>query len=55
MESKNLIIAGIWVCTIIIMIGFFVTGINMEFFGYLILLFLAFVFSLITEFLLSKK
>jgi hypothetical protein len=55
MESKHIIIAGIWVVVIVIMIGFFATGIKMEFFGYLILLFIAFVFSLITEFLLAKK
>jgi hypothetical protein len=55
MESKHIIIAGIWVVTIIILIGFFATGTKMEFLGYLILLFIAFVFSLITEFLLAKK
>jgi hypothetical protein len=52
MESKHIIIAGTWVFTIIITIGFFVTGTELEFLGYLILLFIAFVFSLITEFLL---
>jgi len=55
MESKHIIIAGIWVFVIIIIIGFFVTGTELEFFGYLILLFIAFVFSLITEFLLVGK
>ena len=55
MESKHLIIAGIWVATIVIIIGFFVTGIELEFFGYLLLLFLAYLFSLITEFLLTRK
>ena len=55
MESKHIIIAGIWVFTIIIIIGFFVTETGMEFLGYLILLFIAFVLSLITEFLLGKK
>ena len=55
MESKHIIIAGIWVFVIIIIIGFFLTGTELEFFGYLILLFIAFVFSLITEFLLVGK
>ena len=55
MESKHLIIAGIWSVIIIIIIGFFITGIGLEFFGYLLLLFIAFVFSLITEFLLVGK
>jgi len=55
MESKHIIIAGIWAFVIIIIIGFFVTGTEMEFLGYLILLFIAFVFSLITEFLLAKS
>ena len=55
MESKHIIIAGIWTFTIIILIGFFVTGTELEFLGYLILLFIAFVFSLITEFLLAGK
>ncbi|MBN2599979.1 MAG: hypothetical protein JXA75_05515 [Candidatus Thermoplasmatota archaeon] len=55
MESKHLIIAGIWIFAISIVIGFFVTGVNVEFFGYLMLLFIAFVFSLITEVLLTKK
>jgi len=55
MESKHIILAGIWVVVIIILIGFFTTGIQIEFFGYLILLFIAFVFSLITEFLLTEK
>lgn len=55
MESKHIIIAGIWAFVIIILIGFFVMGTELEFFGYLILLFIAFVFSLITEFLLTKK
>jgi hypothetical protein len=55
MESKHLIIAGIWVVVIIMIIGFFVTGIRLEFLGYLALLFIAFVFSLITEFLLTRK
>ena len=55
MESKHIIIAGIWVFAIIIIIGFFITGTGMEFIGYLILLFIAFVLSLITEFLLGKR
>ena len=55
MESKHLIIAGIWTFTTIVVIGFFVTRIGVEFFGYLILLFIAFVFSLITEFLLPGR
>jgi len=55
MESKHLIIAGIWAAVIIIIIGFFITGTQVEFFGYLLLLFLAFVFSLITEALFSRK
>jgi len=55
MESKHLIIAGIWAAVIIIIIGFFITGTKTEFLGYLILLFTAFIFSLITEFLLTKK
>lgn len=55
MESRHIIIAGIWVFAICILIGFFVTSIQVEFFGYLIVLFLAFILSLITEFLLSKK
>jgi len=55
MESKHLIIAGIWVVVIILIVGFFVTGSEMEFFGYVVLLFIAFLFSLITEFLLAKK
>ncbi len=55
MESKHLIIAGIWAVVIIIIIGFFLTGTKTEFFGYLILLFIAFIFSLITEFLLTKR
>jgi len=55
MESKHLIIAGIWAFVIIIIIGFFTTGIKLEFVGYIVLLFLAFIFSLITEFLLTRK
>ncbi len=55
MESKHLIIAGIWFFVIIVVVGFFVTGIKLEFVGYLALLSLAFVFSLIAEFLLTKK
>jgi len=55
MESKHLIIAGIWIAVIVMIIGFFATGVNLEFFGYLILLFLAYAFSLITEFLLTRK
>jgi len=55
MESKHIIVAGIWAFVIILIIGFFVMGTELEFFGYLILLFIAFVFSLITEFLLTKK
>ncbi len=55
MESKHIIIAGLWTFVIIIIIGFFATGTKLEFFGYLILLFIAFVFSLITEFLLVGK
>ena len=55
MQSKHLIIAGIWIFAISIVIGFFVTGVNVEFFGYLMLLFIAFIFSLITEVLLTKK
>ena len=55
MEGKHLIIAGIWSVSIIMIIGFFVTGIELEFFGYVIILFIAFLLSLITEFLLTKK
>jgi hypothetical protein len=55
MESKHLIITGIWVATIVIIIGFFATGVELEFFGYLVLLFLAYLFSLITEFLVTRK
>ena len=55
MESKHLIIAGIWIVVIVIIIGFFATGVRAELLGYLILLFVAFVFSLITEFFLSAK
>jgi hypothetical protein len=55
MESKHLIIAGLWAAVVVIIIGFFVTGVGLEFFGYLVLLFLAFVLSLITELLLTKK
>jgi len=55
MESKHLIIAGIWVVVIVIIIGFFISGTKLEFIGYLLLLFIAFVFSIITEFLLAEK
>ncbi len=55
MESKHLIIGGIWAVVIIVIIGFFLTGTSLEFFGYLILLFIAFVFSLMTELLLRGK
>jgi hypothetical protein len=55
MESRSIIIGGIWVFVIVIIIGFFITGIKIEFFGYLMLLFIAFILSLITEFLLNKK
>jgi hypothetical protein len=55
MESKHLIIAGIWAVVIIIIVGFFLTGIKVEFFGYIVLLLLAFILSLITEFLLGKR
>lgn len=55
MESKHIIIAGIWAFVIIIIIGFFIMGTELIFFGYLFLLFIAFVLSLITEFLLTKK
>jgi hypothetical protein len=39
----------------VIIIGFFATGVELEFFGYLVLLFLAYLFSLITEFLVTRK
>jgi hypothetical protein len=55
MDSKNIIIAGIWIAIIIIIIGFFITGTSLEFFGYIVLLAIAFIFSLITEFLLAAK
>ncbi len=55
MESKHLIIAGLWTAVIIIIIGFFITGTSVEFLGYLILLGVAFIFSLIAEFLPTKK
>lgn len=55
MESKHLIISGIWAVVIIVIIGFFLTGTSLEFLGYLILLFIAFVFSLMTELLLRGK
>jgi hypothetical protein len=55
MEGRHIILAGIWAFTLILLIGFFMTGTSMEFLGYLILFFIAFVFSLITEFLLVKK
>jgi len=55
MESKNIIIAGIWAAVIIIVIGFFITGTSLEFLGYLILLAIAFIFSLVTEFLIAEK
>jgi hypothetical protein len=53
MESKHLIIIGIWIFVIILILGFFTTGTGLEFFGYLILLFIAFICSIITEYLLS--
>jgi hypothetical protein len=55
MEGRHIILAGIWAFTLMLLIGFFMTGTSMEFLGYLILFFIAFVFSLITEFLLVKK
>lgn len=55
MVGKHIITIGIWVFTIILIIGFFVTGTKLEFLGYLILLFIAFVFSLMAEYLLDGK
>ena len=55
MESKHIIIAGLWIFVIVIIIGFFATGTELEFLGFLILLFIAFIFSLIAEFLLVGK
>ncbi len=55
MESNHIIIAGIWAVVIITILGFFVTDAKLEFVGYLILLFIAFVFSIITEILFTGK
>ena len=55
MAGKHIITTGIWVFTIILIIGFFITGTELEFLGYLILFFIAFVFSLMAEFLLDGK
>ncbi len=55
MAGKHIITTGIWVFTIILVIGFFITGTELEFLGYLILFFIAFVFSLMAEFLLDGK
>ncbi len=55
MESKHIIIIGIWTVVIVMIIGFFATGIDLDYFGYLVLLFIAYVFSIITEFLLMRK
>lgn len=55
MESKHFIIIGIWTAVIILFIGFFLTGTSLEFLGYLILLVIAFVFSMMTEVLLRGK
>ncbi len=55
MESRHLIIIGIWTVVTVMIIGFFATGIDLDFFGYLVLLFIAYVFSLITELLLMRK
>jgi len=55
MAGKHIITIGIWVFTIVLLIGFFITGTELEFLGYLILLFIAFVFSLMAEFLLDGK
>jgi len=55
MAGKHIITIGIWVFTIVLLIGFFITGTELEFLGYLILFFIAFVFSLMAEFLLDGK
>ena len=55
MAGEHIITIGIWVFTIVLLIGFFITGTELEFLGYLILLFIAFVFSLMAEFLLDGK
>ena len=49
MDSKNIIIIGIWSFVIILIIGFFILGIELDFFGYIILLFLGFILSIIIE------
>ena len=54
MNSKNLIIAGIWAFLIIYLAGFFIVGIKMDFVVYLILFILGFIFSIITTYLPEK-
>ena len=54
MNPKNLIIIGIWAFLIVLLSGFFIYEIGMEFFGYVILFLLGFIFSIITLYLPVK-
>lgn len=54
MNPKNLIIIGIWAFLIVLVAGFFIFQIEMEFFGYLIFLVLGFIFSIIVTYLPEK-
>jgi hypothetical protein len=54
MNNKNIIILGIWTFLIVLVAGFFIFEIEMEFFGYLILFILGFIFSIIATYLPEK-
>ena len=51
MNSKNIIILGLWIFLIVLVCSFFIFEIELEFFGYLILFILGFIFSIITFYL----